>query len=96
MPDSQTALITGANGFIGSHLCQTLAGRGYRVKALVRKTSNLRFLDKNQCDLVYGDLSQPESFGEYLKNIDYIFHPAGLVRAPNSRKIPAGQPRRHP
>ena len=81
MPDSQTALVTGANGFIGSHLCRTLAGRGYRIKALVRQTSNLRFLDKADCELVYGDLSQPQSFTDYLKDIDYVFHPAGLVRA---------------
>jgi nucleoside-diphosphate-sugar epimerase len=83
---NSTALVTGANGFVGSHLCDRLSQSGYRVKALVRKTSNLRFLEKSTPDLVYGDLSDPDALNEILEDVNYVFHPAGLVRA-RTRKI---------
>jgi len=37
-------VVTGGNGFIGSHLVEALAGRGYELQCLVRKTSNLQWL----------------------------------------------------
>jgi nucleoside-diphosphate-sugar epimerase len=79
--DRQTALVTGSNGFVGSHLCERLVGMGYHVKALVRTTSNLQFIENLDVELVYGELSNPESLRPALENIDLVFHPAGLVRA---------------
>ncbi len=49
-------LVTGANGFIGSNLCRFLRGRGWEVDALVRKSSDLRFLEGLDVRLVEGDL----------------------------------------
>lgn len=51
------ALVTGANGFTGSHLVKALNQRGDRVVGLVRKSSNLRSLADCQVDLVYAEIS---------------------------------------
>jgi len=79
--DRQTALVSGSNGFVGSHLCEQLLDKGYHIKALVRTTSNLQFIENLDVELVYGELSNPESLRPALENIDLVFHPAGLVRA---------------
>jgi nucleoside-diphosphate-sugar epimerase len=77
------ALVTGANGFVGSHLCQNLLANGYHVRGLVRATSNLQFIEKLNLELIYGDISNPLSLPPAVSGVDYIFHPAGLVRARN-------------
>ena len=81
-----TALVTGANGFIGSHLSDLLLRRGYRVRALVRKTSNLRFLKDENIELAYGSLAASDSLLNALKDVDIVFHPAGKVKAKNRRQ----------
>jgi len=76
-----TTLVSGANGFVGSHLCEKLINSGHKVRALVRKTSNLRFLEHIKPELVYGDISDPESLKAALDGVDTVIHPAGLVKA---------------
>jgi oxidoreductase len=68
-------LITGASGFIGSNLCRHFVQKGYEVHALVRPTSDLRFLEGLPVRLVYGDLSVPGGF-ELPAGIDYVIHSA--------------------
>jgi dihydroflavonol-4-reductase len=80
---NRIALVTGANGFVGSHLCQNLLANGYHVRALVRATSNLQFIENLDLELVYGDITDPLSLPPAVSGVDYIFHPAGLVRASN-------------
>jgi len=75
------ALVTGANGFVGSHLCERLIKEGVRVKALVRQTSNLAFIKHLDLEYLYGDVRDPESLPAAVKDVDYVFHPAGLVQA---------------
>jgi dihydroflavonol-4-reductase len=77
------ALVTGANGFVGSHLVEGLLSRGYQVTCLVRKTSNLRWLSGLNVKYAYGDISEKESLKNVLKEIDYVFHLAGLTKAKN-------------
>lgn len=77
------ALVTGANGFVGSHLCQQLLARGYHVRALIRAASNLQFIENLNLEFAYGDISDPLSLPTAVSGVDYIFHPAGLVRARN-------------
>lgn len=81
--DGSSALVTGATGFIGSHLVDALLERGCTVHCIVRKTSNLRWLDKSRVILHTGDLHQPETYQEFLNDIDYVFHSAGITRANN-------------
>jgi nucleoside-diphosphate-sugar epimerase len=42
------AAVTGANGFVGSNLCDTLLSRGWKVRGVVRPSSNLKWLDSSE------------------------------------------------
>ena len=74
----QTVLITGANGFIGSNLCRYFLKKNFIVYGLVRKTSNLHFLEGLNVKLIYGDLNEVEKI-PLPKNPDYIIHCASEV-----------------
>jgi nucleoside-diphosphate-sugar epimerase len=74
-------LVTGANGFIGSHLCEFLVKKGYQVRGMVRKTSNRRWIEGLNMELVYGDLNEPGSVKEAVKGMAAVFHTAAVVRA---------------
>ena len=54
-----TALVTGATGFVGSHLVDLLLERGWDVSITVRRSSNLRWLDGKRVERVEGDLRRP-------------------------------------
>lgn len=80
----ERVLVTGATGFIGSHLVDTLIEQGYEVGALVREKSDLRWLSGKKIDFIHGDLTgkgMPPSFDGF----DYIFHLAGATRALHTR-----------
>ncbi len=81
------ALVTGATGFVGSHLVLELLQRGYLVSALVRKTSDLSGLVNTGVELVFGDVSDQESLKKIFFDFDYIFHVAGLIRAKNPEEF---------
>ncbi len=75
-------LVTGANGFIGSHLCEHLLELGHSVCGMVRRTSNLRWLThiSSQVELVYGDLRDSESLHRAADGIEVVFHLGASVR----------------
>ncbi len=73
------ALVTGANGFLGSWLCKTLSEQGFYVRAFVRKGSDVSDLQGIPCDFAYGDITQYESIIPALNEIDVVFHLAGIV-----------------
>jgi nucleoside-diphosphate-sugar epimerase len=75
------ALVTGATGFIGSHLVDALIREGFEVTCLVRNPSNLKFLSEFNIKLVSGDCTVQESLEDAVKDIDYVFHIAGLTKA---------------
>lgn len=75
------ALVTGATGFIGSHLVELLLQNKYSVRCLVRKTSDTRWLNGLTVDYVYGDLFSHDALREAVKDIDYIYHSAGVTKA---------------
>ena len=81
--DGSTILVTGATGFIGSHLVDALLKRGCKVHCVVRETSNLKWLDTSRVILHTGDLHQPETYQECLGEVNYVFHCAGITRANN-------------
>lgn len=76
-------LVTGANGFVGSHICEALLDAGYRVRALVRKTSDLTNIDDLDISLVYGDLNDPESLGAAVDGVEAVINNAGLTKTNN-------------
>jgi dihydroflavonol-4-reductase len=73
------ALVTGANGFTGSHLVKSLPKQGYQVKGLVRKSSNLQRLSDLNIDLVYGDITELETLEKAFLDVDTVFHTAAYV-----------------
>jgi dihydroflavonol-4-reductase len=79
--DKLKALVTGANGFVGSHLVEGLLSRGYRVTSQVRKTGNLRWLSGLNVEYVYADISDKDSLKSVFKDVDFVFHVAGLTKA---------------
>lgn len=76
-------LITGATGFIGSHLVRALINEGRDVRCLVRKKSNTKNLEKIGVELVYGELLDKESLSHALKGVNIIYHLAAEVYSAN-------------
>lgn len=73
------ALVTGANGFTGSHLVKALEQRGDRVVALVRKSSNLARLSDCNVQLVYGEITDRDALLQAMTEVDTVFHTAAYV-----------------
>jgi dihydroflavonol-4-reductase len=72
-------LVTGATGFIGSHIARKLVERGERVRVLIRKTSKTTNIDGLDVERVYGDVLDGESIKVAIKGCDTLYHAAGLV-----------------
>lgn len=83
-------LITGAGGFIGSHLVETCVDEGYEVKAFVRYNSknDCGWLEKSKSkkdiEIVSGDIRDYDSVYRTLKDCDTVFHLAALIGIPYS------------
>lgn len=89
-------LITGADGFIGSHLTEALIEQGYDVKAFVYYNSfnTWGWLDTlpkdrlNQIEIFQGDVRDPNGVKEAMKGMDAVFHLAALIAIPFSYHSP--------
>ena len=90
----KNVLITGADGFIGSHLTELLVREGYSVKALSQYNSfnhwgwleDISCLD--QIEVLCGDVRDPHYCKEITKNVDAVFHLAALIAIPYSYIAP--------
>ncbi len=90
-------LVTGAGGFIGSHLVERLVELGARIRALVRYNSKndwgqLELLAapvKNEIEVILGDLTDPHSTTRTVQGQEVIFHLAALIAIPYSYQAPA-------
>ncbi len=74
-----TVLITGVNGFIGSHIAERFIKEGHKVRGLVRKSSDLKFIKDMGVELFYGDITDSQSLIEPMKNCDIVIHVAALA-----------------
>ena len=72
-------LVTGATGFIGSHIAKKLMERGEHVKILLRKSSKTTNIDDIDVERVYGDVMDIDSINEALKDCDTLYHTAGVA-----------------
>ena len=85
-------LVTGANGFIGSHLSERLINLGAKITVLLEYNPNnylghLKFLQKNmlsEIEQILGDIRDPELIKKIVKGKDTIFHLGALVSVPYS------------
>lgn len=84
---SQTIGVTGANGFIGKHLCKTLAKAGFKVIPIVRKLSEDHDAFFEHCDdqRFTGDISVDVNWDPLLQDVDVVIHAAGLIVSPDNR-----------
>ena len=73
-------LVTGATGFVGSAVARALAGRGYRLRLLVRPGSNRRNLAGLEAELAEGDLTEAGSLGRAVAGCRYLVHVAADYR----------------
>ena len=73
-------LVTGGTGFVGRHLIKRLVKDGFKVKTLVRKSSNWDYLKKLDVEIVFGDIRDKDSFKGVLKDVKKVFHLAALFR----------------
>jgi nucleoside-diphosphate-sugar epimerase len=74
-------LITGANGFIGSHIVDMLLKEKYNVTCILRKKSNLKWIQNLPIKYVYGDLDDKNFLETIINSVDIVIHCAGIVRA---------------
>ena len=87
-------LVTGADGFIGSHLTEHLAGLGHEVRALAQYNSfnSWGWLDDAPCrdaiEVVTGDIRDPHFCRRLVDGTDVVFHLAALIAIPYSYVAP--------
>jgi nucleoside-diphosphate-sugar epimerase len=74
-------LVTGATGFIGSHLVEALLQKGVQVRCLVRKTSDLSWLKNLPIEVFRGNCNDKASLEGAVKGVDQVFHLAGVTKA---------------
>jgi nucleoside-diphosphate-sugar epimerase len=83
-------LVTGATGFIGSHIVDLLLADGYEVKCIARKTSNLRWLKDKPVELIEASINDSKSLIPAVEGVDVVIHSAGLTAAKNYNEYLAG------
>jgi nucleoside-diphosphate-sugar epimerase len=75
-------LVTGASGFLGGHVAEALSARGDTVRALVRRTSSTKHLEKlARVELFEGSIEQVDRVVEAVDGVDAVVHCAGIVKA---------------
>jgi dihydroflavonol-4-reductase len=74
------AFVTGATGFLGSHVARALADEGAQLRLLVRPTSDLRNIEGLNAERVQGDLRDPAWFEKALAGCETVFHVAADYR----------------
>ncbi len=75
-------LVTGATGFVGSHLVEMLRARGERVRILARDAGKVPEEWRKDVEIVEGDVTDPPSLAPAVKDVDIVLHVAGVINLP--------------
>lgn len=93
---NKRVLVTGAGGFIGSHLTEALIGQGAQVKALVKYNSrncwghleSLSAKQRDRCEVILGDVTDSFAPRRWVEGCEIVFHLAALIAIPYSYTSP--------
>lgn len=75
------SVVTGASGFVGSHLVDKLLAEGHQVKCILRLSSSKKWLEGKDVEIYNCGLFDKEALKSVLKDADYLFHVAGVVKS---------------
>ena len=81
------AVVTGASGFVGSHIADELLRRGARVRCVLRRTSSRRWLEGKPLEIVTAPLDDPSALAGAVAGATWIVHAAGLTSARNAAEF---------
>jgi dihydroflavonol-4-reductase len=81
MDKQSIAVVTGANGFVGSHLVDYLLEKNYNVRCIVRKSSNLKWLKDKDVEIFDCGLKDKDGLRKAFSKAEYIYHVAGVVKS---------------
>jgi uncharacterized protein YbjT (DUF2867 family) len=86
-------LVTGATGCVGTGFVERLLARGYDVRAMARQTSDLSYLKAAGAEIVFADVTRPDTLVPAVQGVDIVFHCAAQVTpaggpGPSSRRSP--------
>ena len=73
-------LVTGATGFTGGHLARALVGRGYAVRALIRREDQAPALGADGIETIVGDLKERHALDRAVEQVDVVYHIAAIYR----------------
>ncbi len=72
-------LVTGAGGFIGSHLVECLLEKGYEVVCLIKPDENIQWIENLDVTFCYGDITEKKVLYDSVKGVSYIYHLAARL-----------------
>lgn len=81
MKERLVSVVTGGTGFVGSHLVDLLIAKGHKVKVIARSTSSKKWLEGKDIEIADCGLFDKEKLVQVVKDADYVFHVAGVVKA---------------
>ncbi len=81
MDGKKISVVTGGSGFVGSHLVDLLIDEGHHIKCIVRESSSLKWLEGKPVEIVKCGLFDMDGLKEVLKDANYLFHVAGVVKS---------------
>lgn len=90
MEEKIISCVTGANGFVGSHLVDYLLEKGNEVHAIVRASSDLKWLEGKNVKLHTCGLADVEGLKKAFEGVHYIYHIAGVVKVPTKEGFMKG------
>ena len=81
MAGKNIVIVTGANGFVGSHLVDLLLSKDYAVRCITRKSSDMRWLKAKDVEVDDCGLNDKDRLNKAFEGADYVYHVAGVVKS---------------